>query len=915
LRNRPCEIEVYNQFAPSACCQEYECSYTIPDPNCTLRNELCQSKLDSLGDRAANLSSLYSQYTNAQASLVVAQLELAAKRVDLTTAMQRLNLIQPAYESAVISYNISESNYNNVLQKTSSEYSLNNKIFRVQNITFSLSVLTETPFIFPVQIDYNAQSANTNSIFSFSYQMNFQSDQILLKRDISDRIVSNFQSNDSSKRKKRLDDSKTNFEVFQERCANIQNTADFYDQLLSLLKASLNDSTQSQSFLFNLTKQISSLQAVNSSSSKELSDQYHSFAVGFNNSLDQLVTLIRDNAFPEWQATIQLLLNNTNAAGGSNCFGLTNCLQTTVSMLKVLLNDIPAQVNSPLLTSLLNIQESIIEVGQSKNLSLEIAITRLATVFEIANSTEVIDYWCAGLPRMTINPELELNISTGRTLMLGCKAQSNLPIRYQWKKDSLYIPGQKLSNLTIFNMRMEDAGMYSCEASTAVGRSNSLESRINVYYAPILNLTLRNAETYEGKDEGINLQCDAHSWPPPGWKWYFRSSESVRWSEIPGIDANTLPIPDPTLQQEGWYMCEASNWMGTNSSVAYFTVLPVKIVRVKYPVSFELESNENSFVNPQHLKEEIESALRQDLSLNITVISDLLIDVTNQTYTVTFNLITPNVQFDNIVPMKIEDILTDYAFPMISELEASKVKLEEIFRSNNDSLTIDDDYINSYHSKSLQLGTRAFVCPNGYGLHSNLIFCVGCTQGSFQGPPAIVATDLGNNSYIYEEMPQCLPCPLGTYQNNKISTECLSCPNQGTTSEVGSRFITDCIIQCQPGTYSSTGYIPCVPCPDGYYQPLPGGLSCSRCSDDVYNDQCELTITETTEQETNVGLIVGVIFGGIFIIICITTLVTIVTIFVHKKVSSSRKVKYDVGKTMKSFNDYEMNEVYINNNT
>ena len=37
------------------------------------------------------------------------------------------------------------------------------------------------------------------------------------------------------------------------------------------------------------------------------------------------------------------------------------------------------------------------------------------------------------------------------------------------------------------------------------------------------------------------------------------------------------------------------------------------------------------------------------------------------------------------------------------------------------------------------------------------------------------------------------------------------------------------VVECSPGTFSSTGYQPCSSCPVGTYQPNNGGTECFEC--------------------------------------------------------------------------------------
>ena len=54
-------------------------------------------------------------------------------------------------------------------------------------------------------------------------------------------------------------------------------------------------------------------------------------------------------------------------------------------------------------------------------------------------------------------------------------------------------------------------------------------------------------------------------------------------------------------------------------------------------------------------------------------------------------------------------------------------------------------------------------------------------------------TDVGEGQFIQEEMPQCVECPVGTYQQGKGTSECTQCPQYTSTLSAGARNSSACI--------------------------------------------------------------------------------------------------------------------------
>nr|XP_046201677.1 signal peptide, CUB and EGF-like domain-containing protein 2 isoform X5 [Oncorhynchus gorbuscha] len=94
--------------------------------------------------------------------------------------------------------------------------------------------------------------------------------------------------------------------------------------------------------------------------------------------------------------------------------------------------------------------------------------------------------------------------------------------------------------------------------------------------------------------------------------------------------------------------------------------------------------------------------------------------------------------------------------------------------------------------------------------------CVSCTVGT----------------YYDRDQGRCVLCPAGMYQDEEGKNSCEVCPGpevRGSTRSVGARNISECGGQCPPGQFSHDGFILCLPCPLGTYQPEVGRTSCFHC--------------------------------------------------------------------------------------
>ena len=740
--NEPCVVNTINTNAPSQCCMQYPCAYTVIDPACVASNQQCeeqkQAALGALGSAGAALSASYATYTQLKADVLAAELQVSSKQAEIAGIQQEVNIISSARVSAQIGYNISLTEFNAVYEQTESLTPLvqlvdtygAGQLLEIQSLSYNVTVTTQTPVAFPVLITYNKPYAGQSD--QITIVINFDAPKLLTMRSLAEDLVSQFTEGGS--RRKRQSEGAANLLIttFQRSCTDLMNLQEYFDQLSQAVNRTQNQAVMATSVIFEVTA-ITGVVFSSYNSSGNVS----SMAMG---ALQNLSAQRDESSFLEWQTNIAELHNSTTSVGGYDCYGFTDCLHTALSILQRILTDTPTSEAGELLTVLRSIREDVEDLAVFKNLTIEDAEIRLQEVIMIINKTDELDYWCAGLPEFTTQPPGEVNISVSETLRLVTTVESELPIRYRWKRNGILLSGHHTSTLTLPNIQMIDAGQYECLATTDKGTVSSLYSIVNVYYAPIFNLTITPAIVREGEENGVNFACDAHSWPPPGWSWYFRPNSSVAWQLIEGVDANVIPLLSPRLNQEGWYRCQASNWIGEGYREAFLTVLPALVVRINYPVNFKLlETDEVVPVDGNSTKEMPSSgsgtmatgpmfrdSLNHSLTVQLSLITTRVEDVvwtmnSDMELDLNFNLLTPYFVFDNFAEMSVESVLL-LAGPSMMNLEADKSRLESVMQESGLHVDHDSTRYRTIND-TLRFGTRAFICPAGYGLDPSLVIC------------------------------------------------------------------------------------------------------------------------------------------------------------------------------------------------
>ena len=77
-------------------------------------------------------------------------------------------------------------------------------------------------------------------------------------------------------------------------------------------------------------------------------------------------------------------------------------------------------------------------------------------------------------------------------------------------------------------------------------------------------------------------------------------------------------------------------------------------------------------------------------------------------------------------------------------------------------------------------------------MYFNNFFTVACSPGEFWSGYVKKQLSLESDHYNNEYIPVCSACPAGKYQNKQGSIECYNCPENYSTSTIGSILETDC---------------------------------------------------------------------------------------------------------------------------
>lgn len=753
---KPCPVRTLTDRIAQQCCETHPCADRVPSPTCLMENAACrvarQSALDTLRSAKQNLSEPLRDLTNAQMRLAIAINEEVRLRVRVEVTREALRQTEAVLESTRAALNLTIAQQRelvNMVEDGTVLYQLLqnttvDNLFSVDSVSFEITIVDKTPFIIPLKIRFSIpeimESLETTIAFDFTnIGLHLQRASEVLARMLFGDIASR------SRNKRQtviMEDPDSTTALVNQRCTDLLNTHDYIEELqdtletiveqiinakLNATEARLQNSeiaTISEGLFrsvnfsvlqtqFNLPMQSSLLLGTfkEGNESKAVTEMIQSFGV-----LDEDLANANENSvFLDWQATIEMLHNQTGSPGGYSCFGFADCLTTAVSITRELLQLSPEAESRQLLEQLPAAADDLLQLALSSNLSIFNALQKSDKFRSILNATREMNYWCAQPPNITVHPANNISLGQNSTLRLTCQATSEFEIAYQWRHNGVFIPGAVNNVLDIVNVQTRHSGNYSCDARNHVGVSQSTNSSVIVRTLPSIFLQPTDTTSYAGNENGVVMACNASGTPTPGYRWYYRSTPTDQLTPIEGADSNEYTVFSPKSSNEGLYYCEAFNEEGsTLSRGAVLTVLHVTVSQLAVGVSLGVRSGNGN-------NDRILSVLQDNIDLGDVEIRQFTVQDArhNQITTVSFSLVTRNTTTGDTNALSLEE-LASRTVPSRSNLLSVQEQLTNLV-VNNTQITSGGF---SAILTSVVVEESSILCPQGQALDTtNNLLC------------------------------------------------------------------------------------------------------------------------------------------------------------------------------------------------
>ena len=774
-----CDSGIMTTDVVEECCVLSDCSNLVPNSTCTQLNDQCQMARDAayaqLSTAEASLYEPLERLDAARQRVSRAQVNVARLRSEKGIAEQLLNQSIMAYAASQDSVEFTEMVYQRLIEQLNQSLILaniindvNGHVVQVNDVKFMVTVVTESPSAIPVIVNYSFPLLGTSHLEQVILDFDYINSS-LMQRAVD---LTNAAFNLLNRRRKRQTDDDTiteqrgidrNAMYYGERCTDIGNLNDYVNELVKSLETIANVSAASKDTVMSNAMTLANLSAesmnvnvtgavnmtylemefgVTVNMSEMMSDQETSAVTSLLNDLEeltlQLANSIGENSFSEWQLKMEDLHNQTESAAGHFCFGFSDCLVTVGEVTSNLLRLTPLPEATELLVKLREAENDLLDLALQTNLTIDEAISKTDKILNVFEEFSQLNYWCASIPNITIQPEERVTTIENNTVTLTCEAESLAPVNYKWKKGSAVVPDANSNTLVIENITFSDDDNYTCIATNHIGSVASSNASVEVQELPSFFLEPDHQDIYLRDQNGAQFKCNATGVPYPGFRWYYKPHNATEFTIVPGEDENEYIVPNTIPEHEGVYYCEAYNEQGAvQSRQVNLTVLGTTVAQLAQYLTFNIDAITNdSFddVIDEASNFTVGSDTPQDTLIKhlITVVSDMVdlrrTTIENVTITtlddtslsVTLGLYSYNISYSGV----------DGVDLLVTGPEARSewgMVINELLNLWQNEEVILSDGITAYlvSSSSLQAGDIQLACPLGSVVYEDNQFLCG----------------------------------------------------------------------------------------------------------------------------------------------------------------------------------------------
>ncbi|XP_028412377.1 uncharacterized protein LOC114535195 [Dendronephthya gigantea] len=812
----PCEERDVKETIQKLCCSTVSCASFVVNVSCLTEKTLCKTArrkaLEQISKFKANAAKLLENLDNASQNVSYWKMKREIMDNKVRSSSQSLNAYQDAERSLEKAFNVTVENQKRKWKILAKPMFLGHILngegkprFEIKGIKFKVKVSSKhNATLIPINITTalnGTQHKQVSTVLDFTNlnrSLRSIAKEILVEYVGDVSRISRWKRSAESKNVSTDDSKFYTLQTFHRLCSEFRkHKQTLYEAAMSLYnlssenqdllkeetqrKKSLtsNKSTIFEQFRINKTKALDIGIVVNYdaylnllANDQELLEAKHFEVQALKNEFD-VVHLSSKLLYRNWLATMESIFLKFS----DECSGFDDCLKYTIDSLLEIVFEANVLRSDSLTEKIKYIEEMFVNLTRQSDVSVSDAVTTSWNILQSLENITGVENVCAQAPNITEHPRPFIELGINNTLLLTCNATGDSLV-YQWKFNGKILNNQSKSILRINDVSPLHSGNYSCDVSNHVAIASSIPAVVVIGTPPLivrhpprrLNAILSEYATLfcEVKKDTSNIS----------YQWWFNSFDSGPFVPLTNEIFSHLSLAPVKSYQEGWYFCNVSNRFGNSISRKSF----VKVLKYSLPVP--VAKLTLTVISQSHEKKPVfyKNVLAK-------ILASRLVTADNDTQSSEKLIKELNPAICKQIPQDVTQRFgrtetCDWTFSVIGENVTSSIfnsppsqQINEMIRSTSRLKEVIGGLGNDTNGDKIKFSSDNY----NFSAPKNSL---GITKISFMCPQGQV---------FIEDVYKCAHCPPGSY-----------------------------------GTMEN-GIAICITCPRGFYQSIPGQISCSKC--------------------------------------------------------------------------------------
>lgn len=194
------------------------------------------------------------------------------------------------------------------------------------------------------------------------------------------------------------------------------------------------------------------------------------------------------------------------------------------------------------------------------------------------------------VPPSILTQPADVTVTAGSLASFSVAASGTAPLTYQWRKNSVNLPGATSATLTLATVSATNAGNYSVVIANAAGNIVSSNAVLTVQSAPFI--VTQPASQFGALGSTVSLSIVATGSAPLSYQWFKAGTLLADTANITGSTSNVLTIAALTTNEVDTYYVVVSNFLGSATSTSVAISVNSSPVITTQPVSRTISQNQ-----------------------------------------------------------------------------------------------------------------------------------------------------------------------------------------------------------------------------------------------------------------------------------------------------------------------------------